>query len=75
MAENENTYDLADLTHKLQGIRFTMFTTHQGEEMRARPITTLEATEDGTLWFFGVRDSESSFTELFARLREERIVP
>ncbi len=58
MAENENTYDLADLTHKLQGIRFTMFTTHQGEEMRARPMTTLEATEDGTLWFFGVRDSE-----------------
>jgi hypothetical protein len=27
------------------------------------------------LGFFGVRDSESSFTELFARLREERIVP
>jgi len=27
------------------------------------------------LGFFGVRDSESSFTELFARLRAERIVP
>ncbi len=27
------------------------------------------------LGFFGVRDTESSFTDLFARLREERIVP
>jgi hypothetical protein len=27
------------------------------------------------LGFFGVRDSESSFTDLFGRLREERIVP
>jgi hypothetical protein len=27
------------------------------------------------LGFLGVRDSESSFTELFARLRAERIVP
>jgi nucleoside-diphosphate-sugar epimerase len=27
------------------------------------------------LGFLGVRDTESSFTELFARLREERIVP
>jgi nucleoside-diphosphate-sugar epimerase len=27
------------------------------------------------LGFFGVRDSESSFTDLFRRLREERIVP
>jgi len=27
------------------------------------------------LGFFGVRDSESSFTELFARLRAERVVP
>ena len=27
------------------------------------------------LGFLGVRDTESSFTDLFARLREERIVP
>src|SRR4029077_14297998 len=27
------------------------------------------------LGFFGVRDTESSFTDLFARLRQERIVP
>jgi hypothetical protein len=27
------------------------------------------------LGFLGVRDSESSFTELFARLQIERIVP
>ena len=27
------------------------------------------------LGFQGIRDSETSFTELFARLREERIVP
>jgi hypothetical protein len=27
------------------------------------------------LGFLGVRDSESSFTDLFARLRAERIVP
>ena len=58
MAENENTYDLPTLSEKIQDIRFTMFTTHQGENMRARPMTTLEASEDGSLWFFGVRDSE-----------------
>jgi hypothetical protein len=27
------------------------------------------------LGFVGVRDTESSFTELFARLRAERVVP
>ena len=27
------------------------------------------------LGFLGVRDSETSFTELFARLRQERVVP
>jgi hypothetical protein len=27
------------------------------------------------LGFLGIRDTESSFTELFARLRAERIVP
>ena len=58
MGENENSYDLPTLSKKLQDIRFTMFTTHQGDELRARPMTTLEATEDGSLWFFGVRDSE-----------------
>jgi general stress protein 26 len=58
MAENENQYDLPTLAKKLQDIRFTMFTTHQGPDMRARPMTTLEATDAGSLWFFGVRGSE-----------------
>lgn len=58
MAENENSYDLPTLAKKLQDIRFTMFTTRQGAELRARPMTTLQASEDGSLWFFGVRESE-----------------
>jgi general stress protein 26 len=58
MAENEDTYDLPELAKKLEAIRFTMFTTRQGDVLRARPMTTLEATEDGSLWFFGVRESE-----------------
>jgi len=58
MPENENSYDLPTLAKKLEGIRFTMFTTRQGDDMRARPMTTLEASDDGSLWFFGVRDSE-----------------
>lgn len=58
MAENENTYDLPTLAKKLHDIRFTMFTTRQGSDIRSRPMTTLEATDEGSLWFFGVRDSE-----------------
>ena len=58
MAENENTYDLKTLSEKLQEVRFSMFATRQGEELRARPMTVLEATEQGSLWFFGVRESE-----------------
>ena len=36
-----------------------MFTTIDDDgRPRARPMTTLEATEGGSLWFFGVRESE-----------------
>ncbi len=60
MAENENKYDVPTLAEKLQDIRFTMFTTRQGGDIHARPMTTLEATDDGSLWFFGVRDADMS---------------
>ena len=58
MGENENSYDLPTLAEKLQEIRFTMFTTRQGDELRARPMTALEVTDNGSIWFFGVRESE-----------------
>jgi len=58
MAENQNSYDLPTLAGKLQDIRFTMFITHQGNGVHARPMTTLQATDHGSLWFFGVRKSE-----------------
>jgi len=58
MAENENNYDLKTLSEKLQAVRFSMFATRQGDQLRARPMTVLEATEQGSLWFFGVRASE-----------------
>lgn len=58
MAENENPYDLPALAEKLQSIRFAMFTTRRGDELRARPMTALEVTERGSIWFFGVRESE-----------------
>jgi general stress protein 26 len=50
--------DLPTLLEMLRETRFTMFTTHQGDRIVARPMTTLKATDDGSLWFFGVRDSE-----------------
>jgi general stress protein 26 len=50
---------LPKLLDSIRETRFAMFTTHDREDrLRARPMTTLEATDDGTLWFFGVRASE-----------------
>jgi hypothetical protein len=37
--------------------------------------TFTDMRQSRQLGFLGVRDSESSFTELFSRLRAERIVP
>lgn len=51
--------DLPQLLESMRKTRFAMFTTVDGEGgLHARPMTTLEAGEDGSLWFFGVRDSE-----------------
>ena len=58
MPENENRYDLKTLGEKLQEVRFTMFATRQPDAIRGRPMTVLEATDQGSLWFFGVKDSE-----------------
>ena len=58
MSENENNYDLKTLAEKLRDVRFTIFTTRQGHELHGRPMTVLEATEQGSLWFFGVKESE-----------------
>ena len=58
MPENENSYDLKTLAEKLQEVRFTMFATRQPDAIRGRPMTVLEATDQGSLWFFGVKDSE-----------------
>jgi general stress protein 26 len=50
---------LPELLESIRESRFTMFTTRDREDrLRARPMTTLEATDDGSLWFFGVRASE-----------------
>jgi general stress protein 26 len=54
-----DTMDLPKLLEWIRGTRFTMFTTIDGEgRPRARPMTTLEASDAGALWFFGVRQSE-----------------
>ena len=51
--------DLTKLLESIRDTRFTMFTTADADgRPRARPMTTLEATEGGSLWFFGVRESE-----------------
>jgi general stress protein 26 len=51
--------DLPKLLETIRDIRFTMFTTVDGDgRPRARPMTTLEATDGGSLWFFGVREAE-----------------
>lgn len=47
------------LLDSIRESRFTMFTTRDQEDrLRARPMTTLEVTDEGSLWFFGVRSSE-----------------
>ena len=51
--------DLPRLLESIRDTRFTMFTTVDGEgRPRGRPMTTLDASDGGSLWFFGVRDSE-----------------
>jgi general stress protein 26 len=38
--------------------RFAMLTTrHAGEQLRSRPMTTIDRDYDGTLWFFAAADS------------------
>ena len=54
-----DTMDLPKLLDSIRDTRFTMFTTIDDEgRPRARPMTTLEATDDGSLWFFGIREGE-----------------
>ena len=51
------TQDLDKLHDMLKDIRFTMLTTVTSEGPHARPMTTLEANPDGSLWFFGSTES------------------
>jgi general stress protein 26 len=44
---------LETLHDKLEGIRFTMFTTRDGTRLRSRPMTTIETDDADTLWFLG----------------------
>ncbi len=53
------TNDLQALHDHLKGIRFTMFATRDGDRMRSRPMTTIEAKDGGDrLLFLGNDGSE-----------------
>jgi general stress protein 26 len=59
MATTTTTDDLQALHEHLEGIRFTMFTTRDGERLRSRPMTTIESKDGGeTLLFLGNHGSE-----------------
>lgn len=53
------TNDLKTLHEHLTGIRFTMFATRDGDRLRSRPMTTIEAKAGGdSLLFLGNHGSE-----------------
>ena len=48
---------------------------HTDADLGRSIVTFTDMGRSRRLGFLGVRDTQSSFTSLFARLREERIVP
>jgi general stress protein 26 len=51
----------AQLLEQVEKIRFAMLTTeNEGGHLHSRPMTTLDASEDGSLWFFIGRSTHVS---------------
>jgi general stress protein 26 len=51
MATTKNQ-DLSKLRELIEKIELAMMVTQDGEDLRARPMTTSQMDEDGHLWFF-----------------------
>lgn len=50
-----------ELLEKIRDLKFAMLTTEDGEgRLHSRPMATLEAEEEGTLWFFTSRSSRKA---------------
>lgn len=59
VAPNDDEFDLASLGELIAAAKFTMLTTlAPGENLRSRPLTTLEMGLDGVIWFLVPADSE-----------------
>jgi general stress protein 26 len=52
MADTQTRNDLDKLRDLLKDVRFTMFTTRVDGQLKARPMTTIDAEPDGSLYFF-----------------------
>lgn len=52
--KQDDTTKIGDL---IRGIRVAMLTTMDGEDLRSRPMATLDQPFDGTLWFFTQRSA------------------
>jgi general stress protein 26 len=57
MTRDEEITKIGDL---IRGIRAAMLTTHDGENLRSRPMAMLSQPFDGTLWFFTKRSAAKS---------------
>lgn len=51
----------SDLLEKIRDMKFAMLTTEDGEErLHSRPMATMAADEEGTLWFFTARSTRKA---------------
>jgi general stress protein 26 len=63
LSDNQKLIDL------IKDVRVAMFTTHHGDQMKSRPMATLQSEADGILWFM-----TSEKTEKVGDIRDESIV-
>ena len=55
---SDRTDDLSRLLDAIRETRFAMFTTRGGDRLRSRPMTVLDVSDEGSVWFLGARDSD-----------------
>ena len=59
MAPNDDEFDFASLGELIAAAKFAMLTTLAPDErLRSRPLTTLDMSMDGVIWFLVPVDSE-----------------